>query len=68
MPFLLSTIAVSESFNDWFVENIWSIIVLAVLVTIIMTTAKAINKTCDSAIETNNQKKRTVIFRIRKNW
>ena len=66
VSFLLSMITISESLRDGFVENIWAIIVLAVLVTIIMTAAMATDKIRESAIEANNQKKWTVIFRIRK--
>jgi len=67
MSFLLSAITICEFLKDGFVENIWTIIVLAVLVTIIMTTAMVTDKIRESAIEANNQKKWTVIFRIRKN-
>lgn len=62
VSFLICGICIDESMGGFFVENIWSIIVLAALTTIILMTVKATDKTRESAIETNNQKSGQLFF------
>lgn len=67
LSFLSPMIFISESLSGFFVEYMWSIIVLSVLLTIVVTVTGQIDKTRNSTIGTNNRKKWSVVFRVRKN-
>ena len=67
VSFLISRIPISRGMGLFFVEHINAIIVVSILVTIILVTARPVNKSCDSTSDTNNQRKKwIVICRIRK--
>ena len=67
VSFLLIRGFASQALIAFFIDNIWSIIVLSTLVTIVFSSARPAKKICCSTVDTiNQQKKWTVIFRIRK--
>ncbi len=67
MSFLLLGGFASQASIAFFIDNVWSIIVLSILITIVFSLARLAKKICCSTVDTiNQQKKWTVIFRIRK--